>query len=233
MTTATTTARVELRISAGPGPVGARRFVAALVTAIGHRLAEAGLVTEFVQLDGDRRAPRAAILAVTGAVSAVDAAAQALVGTHRTIEAVGKRGTRRRWFAAITVVPVTASPATARPDDLEIRCVRARGPGGQNVNRRATAVQVRHAPTGAVVRCDEHRTQARNRAAALRRVHALATRAARSDVDRRRAASWSDQRHLTARECVMHWRTDRGGALVPAAGDELSGSGRTPRRRSA
>lgn len=224
------TSRIELRISAGPGPIGARRFVAALVTALGDRLATQRLVVELVQLEGERRAPRAAILAVAGPASAVDAAARAIVGTHRTVDAAGKRGTRRRWFAAITIVSAAASPATTLPDDLEIRCVRARGPGGQNVNRRATAVQVRHAPTGAVVRCDEHRTQARNRAAALRRVHALAIRAARSDVEARRAASWSAQRHLTARACVMHWRTLRDGALEP---DDVSGSGRTPRRRSA
>jgi protein subunit release factor B len=167
-----------------------------------------------------------------GRSAALDTAVRELVGTHRTIEASARRGTRRRWFAAITLVPTATVPPPAEPVALEVRYVRARGPGGQNVNRRATAVQLRDPRTGVTIRCDEHRTQARNRAAALRRVAALATRAVRADVDGERKAAWSAQRQLTGRACVMHWRTDRDGALVPEAGDDLSGSDRTARRRS-
>lgn len=224
------TARIELRISAGTGPAGARRFVAQLLAAIERELATRGLVVDQVAIDGDRQAPRAAILALMGRSAAVDTAVRELVGTHRTIEASARRGTRRRWFAAITVVP-TATVPPAEPVALEVRYVRARGPGGQNVNRRATAVQLRDPRTGVTIRCDEHRTQARNRAAALRRVEALASRSARADVDGERKAAWSAQRQLTGQACVRHWRTDRDGALVPEAGDDVSGSDQTPRRR--
>lgn len=59
-------------------------------------------------------------------------------------------------------------------DDLMAQCdletFRSSGPGGQNVNRRETAVRLRHRPTGIVVTCQEERSQWRNRQIALERL---------------------------------------------------------------
>jgi protein subunit release factor B len=55
-----------------------------------------------------------------------------------------------------------------RDDDLEERFVRSGGKGGQNVNKVATCVVLRHVPSGFAVKCQEARTQAMNRFLARR-----------------------------------------------------------------
>lgn len=99
------------------------------------------------------------------------------------------------------MIPVT--PAVALDErDLEERFIRAAGPGGQNVNKVSTAVELRFRLGGftelpddvrarleklagrrltldgeIVIRADEHRTQDRNRAEALARLVALVEQA--------------------------------------------------------
>jgi len=50
-----------------------------------------------------------------------------------------------------------------REEDIVERFIRAQGPGGQNVNKVSTCVQLRHLPTGIEVKCQEERSQALNR----------------------------------------------------------------------
>jgi len=57
-----------------------------------------------------------------------------------------------------------------RDDEMEERFVRSGGSGGQNVNKVATCVVLRHLPSGIVVKCQETRTQAMNRFLARRRL---------------------------------------------------------------
>lgn len=52
--------------------------------------------------------------------------------------------------------------------DLEERFVRSSGSGGQNVNKVATCVVLRHLPTGITVKCQEARSQGMNRFLARR-----------------------------------------------------------------
>ena len=55
-----------------------------------------------------------------------------------------------------------------REEDLEESFVRSGGPGGQNVNKVATCVVLRHRPSGLEARCQQERSQALNRFLARR-----------------------------------------------------------------
>ncbi|MGF1679375.1 MAG: peptide chain release factor-like protein [Candidatus Methylacidiphilales bacterium] len=57
-----------------------------------------------------------------------------------------------------------------RPEDLEERFDRASGPGGQNVNKVATSVFLRHLPSGITIRSEESRHQKTNRVLARERL---------------------------------------------------------------
>ena len=86
--------------------------------------------------------------------------------------------------------------AGIREEDLEETFARSGGPGGQNVNKTATCVQLRHLPSGIVVRCQTTRHQGQNRwlarqlllekLEARRRERAEAEQAAREKLRRQR-----------------------------------------------
>lgn len=64
-------------------------------------------------------------------------------------------------------------PHEVRKDQLEITTYKGSGPGGQNRNKRETAVRMKHLPTGVVTQAEEHRTQEQNKKAAFGRLAEL------------------------------------------------------------
>lgn len=54
--------------------------------------------------------------------------------------------------------------------DCRVDLFRASGPGGQNRNKRDTAVRIVHAPSGAKGEAKEHKSQLQNKKAAFKRM---------------------------------------------------------------
>ena len=88
-------------------------------------------------------------------------------GVHRLvrISPFSSKKLRHTSFSLVEVVPdLPKEEKVAIPDaELKIEFSKAGGPGGQNVNKRETAVRVTHIPTNITVHIASERTQERNR----------------------------------------------------------------------
>lgn len=80
-----------------------------------------------------------------------------------------------------------------RVEELVERFVRAGGPGGQHVNRTATAVQLQYPPSGIEVRAEGERSQLRNRIAAREQLIARIEKA-RAEAEAARIAAREKKR---------------------------------------
>ena len=149
------------------------------------------------------------------------------------------RGRTHTSTATVAVLPVSgdleqaggARPPPLHDDQVAIETFRSSGPGGQHANVTESAVRVTHTPTGLTATCSSHRSQHRNKAAALSVLAESVAVAAAAESGAARAAERKHQVGTAARsQRVRTYFLSRGfvadhrtGAKVRPADAVLSG----------
>jgi len=92
-------------------------------------------------------------------------------GVHRLVRLspFNAKSQRHTSFALVEVIPKIdkRGDIEIRDEDLKVEFARSSGPGGQNVNKRETAVRIVHIPTNIAVHAESERSQERNRDKAM------------------------------------------------------------------
>lgn len=92
-------------------------------------------------------------------------------GVHRLVRLspFNEKSKRHTSFSMVEVVPILpkVNEVELRDDELEVQFSTSSGPGGQNVNKRETAVRIVHIPTNLSVHVESERSQAQNKERAL------------------------------------------------------------------
>ncbi len=97
-------------------------------------------------------------------------------GVHRLVRVspFNSKNQRHTSFSMVEVIPKFEKPDELNipPDDIRTEYSKSSGPGGQNVNKRETAVRVVHIPTNLAVHVESERSQADNRSKAMQMLQA-------------------------------------------------------------
>jgi peptide chain release factor 2 len=162
-------------ILAGAGGDDSEDFVYMLLEMYGAYISSKGFSYSFLQESkNDHGGYRNLTIEITG--KNVYGLLKHESGVHRLvrISPFNAQGKRQTSFALVEVLPIIPEEEQKiiSPDEIRIETSKAGGPGGQNVNKRETAVRVIHVPTNISVAVSTEREQGKNKQKALEILHA-------------------------------------------------------------
>ena len=117
-------------------------------------------------------------------------------GVHRVQRVPETEANGRVHTSAATVAVMPEAEDVdieINPDDLRIETMRSQGSGGQHVNKTESAVRITHIPTGFFVKCQENKSQHKNRDRAMSILKARLYDVQRQALDAKRSADRKSQ----------------------------------------